>query len=449
MVPKSVSTATRPLAGVPAARAHVRSRCVRSHSRAKVKNEAKKVAAIREANASKDASDKSAPSPPASPSPAPQPPSEPAGDAQGGRPETGHSEGSDGSSASGDTETPGTSAPENEEGKDMAVPAPSLPTVNIAFTSPFGGASDDLGSAQSASAGEAETGLFNERGEYSPFQYPPGQSLAPPSHDLLALRRGSLPNLPLNPGSVPVETLDPHGQSFRTNAYGAGNTYNSAPAVPYDLQARRASIATTDSHAMRLSAHPYAHLARAANSGRTGHMMLSLRPSPTHSPASRLHSIAHSPSHNALRRASIAAGMEAGSFPPPPGMMRAYTQPAGMGMGAYTGSSRPVPAPPPGPLPEQGFSFGAPPAGYESRGSMSSEPEEERERYAEWERVRGRERFGSVASVASHVSAASGMSEFGGAGGSESSWTSWYPSEEGGGAKDGGEMSVEGRRGSW
>ena len=408
---------------------------MRSHSRAKVKNEAKKVAAIREANTSKDAPDKSAPSPPTSPSPAPQPPSESTGDARGGRPETGNSEGSDGSSASGDTETPGTSAPENEEGKDIAAPAPSLPTVNIAFTSPFGGSSEDLGSASSAPAGDADAVLFNERGEYSPLQYPSAQSLAPPSHDLLALRRGSLPNLPLNPGTVPVEPLDPHSQSFRTNAYGAGNTYNSAPAVPYDLQVRRASIATTDSHAMRLSAHPYAHLARAANNGRPGHMVLS------HSPASRLHSIAHSPSHNAFRRASM-AGVEQGAFPPPPGMTRAYTQPAGMG--AY---SRTVPAPPPGPLPEQGFSFGAPPpAGYESRGSMSSEPEEERERYAEWERVRGRERFGSVASVASHVSAASGMSEFGGAGGSESSWTSWYPSEEGGGPKDG---EMEGRRGSW
>lgn len=420
-----------------------------SHSRAKVKNEAKKVAAIREASTSKDSPDKSAPSPPSSPSPAPQLPSEPAGDAQRGLPEIGNLEGSDGSSTSGDTETPGTSALENEEGRDIAAPAPSLPTLNIPFTSPFGASSDDLGSVSSAPTGDAEAAFYNERGDYSPLHFQSAQSLAPPAHDLLALRRGSLPNLPLNPPNAPMESLDPLGQTFRTNAYGAGNTYNSAPAVAYDLQARRASIATTDSHAMRLSAHPYAHLARAANNGRAGHGMLSLRPSPTHSPASRLHSIAHSPSHNALRRASIAAGMDLGSFPPPPAMMRAYTQPAGMGVGAYTGSSHAVPAPPPGPLPEQGFSFGAPPpAGYEpqSRGSMSSEPEEERERYADWERVRGRERFGSVASVASYVSAASGVSEFGGAGGSESSWTSWYPSEEGGNPKEG---EMEGRRGSW
>lgn len=411
-----------------------------SHSRAKVKNEAKKVAAIRHTNTPNDSADKSAPSSLSSPSPAPQPTLEAADDAQKGLPDTGNSEGSDGSSVSGDTETPGISAPENEED----IPAPSLPTVNIELTSPFDESSDDLSSVSSAPVGDAETTFYNERSQQSPSQLYSTQSLVLLANDFLALRRGSLPNLPLNSGSNPMESLD---LSLRTNAYGAGNTYNS-PAVPYDAQGRRASIATTDSHAMRLSTHPYAHLARAANSGRApGYGMLSLRPSPspspTHSPASRLHSIAHSPSHNALRRASIAAGMDLGQFPPPPAMMRAYTQPAGMGMDVYTGSSRAVPAPPPGPLPEQGFSFGAPPPGYESHGSMSSEPEEEQERYAEWERVRGGERLGSVASVASF---ASGVSEFGGAGGSESSWTSWYRSEEGGNSKEG---EMEGRRGSW
>ncbi|KAH9938938.1 hypothetical protein B0H21DRAFT_52407 [Amylocystis lapponica] len=253
----------------------------------------------------------------------------------------------------------------------------------------------------------------------SSFQLPYSAShLAPPDASLYNLRRPSLP------------TLASHVQPLsHTHSLVRG----------FDPAARRRSC--VDPHALRLSSHPYAHLAVAANE--------SLYPEPPHTPSSAhmfhaphqrrpiltqrmtvptLYGVPSAPPpqpHTLTRHPSLNSYEQfVPSAPPPHTAQFAHGQEHSRGHGQghgytieqYALSQRAVPAPIPGPLPAPDFSFGAPTGSPSITREEEDGGSEEHECEYDYASERGMlSRFGSVASV----------------GGSESSWTSAYMSEPG------------------
>ncbi|KAI0958473.1 hypothetical protein AcV7_004285 [Taiwanofungus camphoratus] len=339
---------------------------------------------------------------------------------------------------------------------------PVLGARAVSFSSPF--APPSSGSAPASAAVLASF-------ELPPFAHSPsmhvhdvGQNHHPgdsPHHGLAHGHGGDLlgvPHLALRRGSLPAYTGTGAGADG-----GAG-----PPAVhrgTYDPLARRRSV-HTDTHAARLTAHPYAHLAAHANGTLYEDPPSAVGRASAHAHA-HTHTHAHAHVHSARRPPLV---QRATQGPRASAAVDHTLAPAGTADRAYALSSRAVGAPPPGPLPASDYSFGAPPLSHVSSASASASspassahpggggangaagsgsasgsgsgsgsgnagPEEEEwtsasEQDCEYDYDYDYEalsRFGSVASV----------------GGSESSYTSWYSEVGSAGCEEG-----DGRRGS-
>ncbi|TDL25933.1 hypothetical protein BD410DRAFT_836636 [Rickenella mellea] len=228
-----------------------------------------------------------------------------------------------------------------------------------------------------------------------------GNSPPPPEDDtIMSLRRGSLPT------HVGSGIYPPPPSAFRVRSHGNGVAGSLGPGgmVGFDPFARRLSLD-------RLAAHPYAHLAVAANGAVFGPNGMSGRRtvingrnhSPSHTPQPIRPDLPSSYNNGHETEQMRPELMHRASMPPP--QINAANQRDGH---VYALSSRAYQAPIPGPLPAPDFSFGTPTSAVTGESDIASfsfpresdlDGETEEGSAASYDAFSSR--FGSIASIAS------------------------------------------------
>ncbi|KZT08388.1 uncharacterized protein LAESUDRAFT_64995 [Laetiporus sulphureus 93-53] len=295
-------------------------------------------------------------------------------------------------SSSSDATTRSRSAPTNETEMPSAYPADSLsPQLQYPLTPPRHAGIRHLQHLQQN---------LMQRHVSMQSRYGLGGALDETVRSAYDLRRQSMPNLLIASSYSNLSPVAAH----HAHDVGSGAGYDPL---------RRASIAIPqDTHALRLSRHPLAHVAALVNE------------------------------HGA--HTAYDAPAQAGSMAAPS---------ARHVMGAYAVPTRTVGPPIDGPLPTPDYHFGEPVAQYEP----APQSQYEYESGANYGAVPNANMDGHRGSFSSDDSAyesysagyGSRFSSFASVSGSETSWTSYYGSEEGGSAGKESEADLENRRGSW